>query len=184
MTATQAAHLIEQFAAQCPLAIWILDSRGVAVFANKKLHELFGVAESPSGAVGMNVLKLPGIEKLGLGKYRDKLLEGESVATTTEIEDPSAIGGEEFRIGRKEPLVLRSIAYALKSSTQTIEHFVVFLEDATQTRSHHAALKEQTHDIQTFLRSKEARGEKLEKLKMEADDIRRQIKELGYEPEF
>ena len=43
MTEGQAVHLIEQFAAQAPFAIWITDARGVAIFANRRLHDLFQI---------------------------------------------------------------------------------------------------------------------------------------------
>ncbi len=66
MTETLALHLIEQFAAQSPFAIWITDSRGISIFANKKLNDLLGAARHPSGVLGINLFEEPGIASLGL----------------------------------------------------------------------------------------------------------------------
>lgn len=181
MTASQASHLIEQFASQCPLAIWILDSRGIAIFANEKLYEILEIKDSPSGAVGMNILQLPSIEKMNLTENRDKLLKGEAVTTTIHLENPNELE-ENLKIGRKKPLSLRLVSYVLKSSNQSIEHFVIFLEDITETRANHETLQEQAHDIQTFLHSKESRKERLENLKLETKNLKKKIKALGAEP--
>lgn len=181
MTASQATHLIEQFAAQCPLAIWILDSRGVSIFANAKLHEVLEIESSPSEAVGIRVLDLECIKKLNLEKYKKRLMNGESVSTTVRIENLSEMAGD-IQSTRTKPLVLRIIAYTLKSSTQAIEHFVIFLEDGTETHLHHENLREQTRDIKTFMRAKKTRKERLGSLKEQVKDIRKRIEKLGQEP--
>jgi len=183
MTSSQATRLIEQFSSQCPLAIWILDSRGVAVFANDKLHEIFKIPRSPSGAVGIHVLEMSSIRKLHLEKQIDRLMDGESISTTVHIEHPNE-SEDGIKIKRTEPLTLRIVAYVLKSSTQAIEHFVVFLEDVTSTRAQHESLREQTQDIKTFLLSKKARHERLEELKTRAEELRERIRKLGQEPQF
>lgn len=178
MTESQAIHLIEQFATQCPLAIWILDSRGVAVFANGKLHDMLGILESPSGAIGINLFEDPIIEELGLHEHVKKLLQGDAVNATVEIKNPSK-ANTEIESSKSESLNLRLIGYPLFSSTQKIEHFVIFLEDITQTHDQREELRDETEDIKLFLKSKESRLETLITLKEEAMALEKEIKDLG-----
>lgn len=178
MTESQAIHLIEQFATQCPFAIWILDSRGVAVFANGKLHDMLGILKSPSGALGINLFKDPIANELNLRKHISALQGGAMVNATVEVEHPGAIETE-LKTKIPDKLRIRVIAYPLFSSTQKIEHFVIFMEDTTRTHAQREELRDETEDIQIFLKSKESRQETLENLKKEAEELEAKILELG-----
>ena len=94
MTEHQTLHLIEQFAAQAPFAVWITDSRGVTIFANKKIHALFGIPEHPSGALGRNLFDDPSIAQLKLEgvayRQRHRLFE-QNVATREQGRAPSRV---------------------------------------------------------------------------------------------
>lgn len=182
MTASQIAHLIEQFAEQCPLAIWILDSRGIAIFANSRLHEMLDIKRRPSGALGMNILSLPMVERMGLTDERDRLMKGEHVSVVVRSDDPQE-DFEGVEVGRKKPVTLRAVAYALKSSSQSMENFVIFLEDITDTDSRNEEIEERTHDIRTFLRSQLSRKDRLDELSKEVETLRKRIEELGQTPE-
>jgi len=183
MTPEQTTHLIEQFASQCPLAVWILDSRGVAIFANAKLHELFQVKSVPSGAVGMNVMGLFDVQEDG-SHHEDRraaLKRGEVVSYSVLIPHPSELDlGVD--IAREEHLHLRIVAYALSSTPETPEYYVIFLEDTTSAHTHHQALQSLTDDMQNFLRSKESRKSRLDEIRAEADTLRERIKKAGQEP--
>jgi len=180
MTESQAVHLIEQFATQCPFAIWILDSRGVAVFANGKLHELLGTLKNPPTALGINLFTDPVIEELNLRKHFDRLRAGETVNATVDARNPNTESAGS-RSANPKNLDLRLIAYPLFSSAQKIEHFVVFIEDITQTYAQRDELRDETEDIKLFLKSKESRMETLETLKKEAEELEEEIRELGGE---
>jgi hypothetical protein len=88
MTFSKAVHLIEQFAAQAPFAVWITDSRGISIFANKKLHELFGIPEHPSGALGFDLFDDTGVKGLGLSDVAKRARAGEVIDMIVEIPRP------------------------------------------------------------------------------------------------
>ena len=183
MTESQAIHLIEQFASQSPFAIWILDSRGVAIFANSKLHQMLGIKEKPSGAIGMNLFQAEGIISIGLGEVREKLKKGESINTTVEIPNLKEIATT-FETTRTELLHLRIIGYALRSSAQKIEHYVIFLEDITETNLLKEELADGTKSVKSFLRSKKSRSEKLDELKKELSELESELKKRDEDPGF
>lgn len=182
MTASQAAHLIEQFAAQCPFAIWVLDSRGVAIFMNDKFRDMVDVRDRSTGTVGVNVLKSPAAERAGLLAERDGLMGGKSISLTHRIENPSEVDPS-FGWLRTDPLIVRVVAYALMSSRQTVEHYVIFAEDVTESREQHEHLESQSHEIMTFLRSHESRKARLDELKAEVASLRERIRSHGQDPE-
>ena len=118
MTTTQAVHLIEQFAAQAPFAVWITDSRGVSIFANRKLHD-----------------------------------------------------------------TIRVICYALRSSAQKIEHYVILITDVTELSRHRDELKAQLHDLAIYNKSREARLARLRELEEEVLRLEKEVRDRGSEPE-
>lgn len=181
MTETLAMHLIEQFAAQAPFAIWITDSRGIAIFANKKLHDLLKAPSHPSGALGVNVFEEPAVAALGLTDAAERLRRGEVIDLVVDIPEPqkfeTAITG-----GRKEPLTLRITAYTLRSSTQKIEHYVIILDDVTENHAVQRKLREQMRNIAIYTNSKTARIDKLRELEQEIADLEKRIRDLGAEP--
>jgi len=181
MTTTQAVHLIEQFAAQAPFAVWVTDSRGISIFANKRLHELFLIPEHPSGALGFNLFEDPGIKQLGLLELAEKARNGEVIDTIVEIPDPAII---ETRIvnERKDPLTIRTTCYALRSSAQKIEHYVIMITDVTETSRHREELKGQLHDLAIYNKSRETRLARLQELETEVARLEREIRERGSEP--
>jgi PAS domain-containing protein len=181
MTATQALHLIEQFASQAPFAIWITDARGVAIFANRKLHEMLGIAERPSGAVGMNLFNDPSIEALGIQSLRDRLMRGETVDEIIEIKDASAVPTEVVA-ARTGKLVFRAIAYPLLSPAQKAEHYVIILNDATNTYLQRDKLRQQIRDVEIYKNSKDARIRKHRELEERIRILENEIRAFGAEP--
>ena len=181
MTEYQALHLIEQFAAQSPFALWITDSRGVTIFANQKLHDLFEIPAHPSGAIGINLFDDPAVGHLGLESLAKKLMAGEPIDTTLDIEHPHEIGSS-VPIGRKLRLSIRVIAYALRSSTQKIEHYVIIFEDLTEARAQQKKLHEQMRSMGIYSSSKSARETKLKGLEEEVEELEKNIRELGATP--
>ena len=182
MTTTQAVHLIEQFAAQAPFAVWVTDSRGISIFANKKLHELFGIPEHPSGALGFNLFEDPSVKALDLSALAEKARQGEVVDTIVEIPDPSDV---ETRIeaARKEAVTIRTTCYPLKSSAQKIEHYVIMISDITETSRNRQELKTQLHDLAIYNKSRETRLARLHELEAEVTRLEQEIRDRGGEPE-
>jgi PAS domain-containing protein len=181
MTVTQAVHLIEQFAAQAPFAVWITDSRGVAIFANRKLHELLAIPEHPSGALGFNLFDDPSIKTLNLTEMSAKLRAGEVVDTVVDIPRPEDI---KTRVDarRKDPLTIRVTSYALRSSAQVIEHYVIMIEDVTETTRQRQELKRQLDDLAIYNKSREARLARLHELDDEVGRLEKEIRARGAEP--
>lgn len=181
MTLTQAVHLIEQFAAQAPFAVWITDSRGVSIFANRKLHELFAIPEHPSGALGFNLFEDPAIESLGLVDIAAKARKGEVVDVVIDIPQSKDLGTSV--LGRRGgPLTIRANCYALRSSAQKIEHYVILISDVTETSKHRAELKSQLRDLAIYNRSREARLTRMHELEAEIAALEKAIRERGAEP--
>jgi PAS domain-containing protein len=181
MTERQALHLIEQFAAQAPFAVWITDSRGVAIFANKRIHELFDIPLHPSGAVGMNLFEEPGIAQLGLQKTAERARSGEVVDVVIEIPDPKSVRTT-LPAERKAPLTIKVTCYALRSSTQKIEHYVIFIDDVTETYAQREKLRRQLQDIAVLVKSKAARLDKVRELETENARLEEEIRKLGASP--
>lgn len=181
MTTTQAVHLIEQFAAQAPFAVWITDSRGISIFANKKLHELFGIPEHPSGALGFNLFENPAIGALGLVGLMEKARAGEAVDAIVDVPHPAAIDSS-IKIAREEPLVLRVTIYPLRSSAQKIEHYVFLHTDITEMTRHRDELKVQLRDLAIYNTSRETRLARLHELEEEIEDLEKEIRARGAKP--
>lgn len=181
MTATQALHLIEQFAAQAPFAVWITDSRGISIFANRKLHELFRIPEHPSGALGFNLFEDPAIEALGLADLALKAKAGEVVDTVIAVPRPEALGTN-IQGGRTQALTLRATCYALRSSAQKIEHYVILMTDITEASRHREELKKQLGDLAIYNKSRETRLARLHELEAEVARLEKEIRDRGGEP--
>ena len=181
MTTTQAVHLIEQFAAQAPFAVWITDSRGITIFANRKLHELFAIPEHPSGALGFNLFEDPAIASLGIAGLSERARAGEVIDAVIEIPRPEALGTP-VSGGRKDALTLRSNCYPLRSSDQKIEHYVILLSDVTETTRHREDLKRQLRDLAIYNKSREARLARLHELEEEVATLEQAIRERGAQP--
>lgn len=181
MTAQQTLHLIEQFSAQAPFAIWVTDARGVAIFANKKLHDLLAVPTHPSGALGANLFNDPAVEQLGLGEASRRLQAGEPIDQVLEIERPGDIHSS-VGATRKDPLTVRVIAYALRSSAHVIEHYVIILEDLTENRKQQRKLRDQLRSIGVYASSRDGRLKRLQDLNEEVAKLEKEIRELGGQP--
>ena len=181
MTVTQAVHLIEQFASQAPFAVWVTDSRGISIFANRKLHEVFDVPEHPSGALGFSLFDDPSIAALGIADLARKARNGDVVDAVIDIPSPGSV---ETRVEarRKDPLTIRINCYALRSSAQTIEHYVILISDVTETNKHREELKTQLHDLAIYNTSRGSRLARVDELHAEIDRLERAIRGLGAEP--
>jgi PAS domain-containing protein len=179
MTITQAVHLIEQFAAQAPFAVCITDSRGVTIFANQKLHDLFAIHEHPSGALGFNLFEDPMVAKLGLEAFAAKARSGEVVDSILDVPRPA---------GKPAPedggltLTIRVTCYALRSSSQAIEHYVILVSDITETSRHREELKSHLHDLAIYNKSRETRLARLHELDAEVARLEKEIRDRGAEP--
>jgi len=180
MTAAQTSHLIEQFSAQAPFAIWITDSRGVAIFANHKLHELFGIAEKPSGAIGMNLFEEPGIEKLGLKNLGERLRKGETIDQTIEL--PGGMKSDKIVSQHEGALTVRIVGYPLMSSSQTIEHYVIIITDLTDGIVRHKARRTQLKDIEVYNVTKKTRLAKEQQLRAEVAKLEDDLRAIGGTP--
>ena len=181
MTASQALHLIEQFSAQAPFAIWITDSRGVAIFANRKLHDILGLQQKPSGAVGMNLFNDPSIEALGLGPIRDRLRQGDVIDETIDIPEFGKTPTH-MATTREGRAMLRVIAYPLFSSSNKIEHYVMILTDITAAAIRADKLRSEIRDIEVFNASRKTRQAKEAQLETEAARLEAELKALGGKP--
>lgn len=181
MTATQAVHLIEQFAAQAPFAVFITDSRGVSIFANRKLHELFSIQEHPSSALGFNLFEDPAVEALGLTGLMAKARGGEVVDTIIAIPHPDALGTN-VAVKRREALVIRANIYPLRSSAQKIEHYVLLLSDVTEATRHREELKTRLHDLAVYNRSRGSRVARVDELHQEIERLEKEIRARGAIP--
>jgi len=181
MTTTQAVHLIEQFAAQAPFAVWITDSRGVSIFANKKLHELFMIPQHPSGALGFNLFEDPSNDSLGLKDLSRRAQSGEVIDTIIDIPRPVDV---ETRVEAKrtEPLTIRVTCYALRSSAQKIEHYVILITDVTELSRHREELKAQLRDLAIYNKSRETRLARLHELEADVEKLEKEVRDRGAEP--
>lgn len=182
MTTTQAVHLIEQFAAQAPFAVWITDSRGVSIFANRKIHELFKIPEHPSGALGFNLFEDPSNGSLGLQDISRRARSGEVIDTVIDIPRPEDVETHVLA-ERKDPLSIRVICYALRSSAQKIEHYVILITDVTEISRHREELKAQLRDLAIYNKSREARLARLRELEEEVLRLEKEVRDRGAEPE-
>jgi PAS domain-containing protein len=178
MTQSRALHLIEQFAAQAPFAVWITDSRGVAIFANRKLHQIFGFKDKPSAALGVNLFDEPGSMKLGLAKVCERAKNGEMVDTIIDVPDPKDMVGAGGAT-RTSALRLRTTCYPLLSATQKIEHYVFILNDVTETYERRETLRRKLKDMEIFRKSRESRLAKMKELEEEIVRVEAEIKKLG-----
>ncbi|HJV33124.1 MAG TPA: PAS domain-containing protein [Patescibacteria group bacterium] len=181
MTATQAVHLIEQFAAQAPFAVWITDSRGITIFANRKLHELFGIPEHPSGALGFNLFEDPAVGALGLGGLMEKARAGEVVDAIVDIPRPATLDTR-VKLTRDEPLVVRVNIYPLRSSAQKIEHYVFLHTDITEMTRQREELKGRLRDLSIYNASREARLSRVHELEAEIEALEKEILARGAKP--
>lgn len=181
MTATQAVHLIEQFAAQAPFAVWVTDSRGVSIFANRKLHEVFHIPEHPSGALGFNLFEDPGIARLGLQDLSARARNGEVVDAVVEIPVPEEVDTR-VQAQRTEPLIVRCTCYPLRNSAQKIEHYVIMITDVTETSKHRQELKTQLHDLAIYNKSRDARLSRLHELEEDVARLEQAIRDRGAQP--
>lgn len=181
MTATQAVHLIEQFAAQAPFAVWITDSRGISIFANRKLHEIFAIPEHPSGALGFNLFEDPAIASLGISELARKARSGEVVEAVIDIPRPENVGTP-VDGDRKDPLTIRSICYPLRSSAQAVEHYVILITDVTEAVRNREELKSRMRDLAIYDKSRDARLARLEALEADVARLEKDIRARGAEP--
>ncbi|MEK7546496.1 MAG: hypothetical protein AAB554_05540 [Patescibacteria group bacterium] len=181
MTAAQAVNLIEQFAAQAPFGVFITDSRGISIFANKKLHEMFQIHEHPSGALGYDVFGDSSFEALGLVSLAEKARNGEQIDVVVDIPRPDSLGAGQ-KIGRKEAITVRITCYALRSSAQKIEHYVLVISDVTETARHREELRIQMHGLAIYDKSKEARLVRLRELEDGVVRLEKEIRSRGAEP--
>jgi len=181
MTTTQAIHLIEQFAAQAPFAVWITDSRGITIFANKRLHEMLEIPDHPSGALGIDLFDDPGFASLGIGDLGAKARAGESIEAVLDIPEPDAIKTD-VPVGRKDPITLRLVGYALRSSTQQVEHYVIMLTDVTESTRNRQQLKLRLHDLSIYNKSRITRLERLKELEEDVERLEKEVIALGGKP--
>jgi hypothetical protein len=181
MTFSKAVHLIEQFAAQAPFAVWITDSRGISIFANKKLHELFGIPEHPSGAHGFDLFDDTGVKGLGLSDVAKRARAGEVIDMIVEIPRPGELQTH-IESARTAPLIIRAVCYPLRSSSQKIEHYVILITDVTETSRHRQELKTQLHDLSIYNKSREARLERLNELEGDVARLEKEIRDRGAAP--
>jgi PAS domain-containing protein len=181
MTGAQTVHLIEQFAAQAPFAVWVTDSRGISIFANRKLHEIFAIPEHPSGALGFNLFEDPAVAALGIAALARKARSGEVVEAVIDIPRPDGVGTP-VRGARKDPLTIRTICYALRSSTQAIEHYVILITDVTETVRNREELKARLRDLAIYDKSREARLARQEELEAEVARLEKDLRARGVEP--
>jgi hypothetical protein len=181
MTQSQTLHLIEQFAAQAPFALWITDARGVAIFANKKLHEMLEIKNRPSGAIGMNLFDGAASDFLGLSSHQMAARQGDVLDTVVDVPNlKTAVGPIESELER--PISLRVVVYPLFSTSQKIEHFVILLDDVTKTYRQRAKLEKRIHDIDVFKKSKSGRLDKQEELEKKISLLESEIRGLGAAP--
>lgn len=181
MTTNLALHLIEQFAAQAPFAIWITDSRGVAIFANKRLHELLQIPDEQAGALGFNLFDDPGVEQLGIQKAAERMRAGEIVDMVVEVPEPMNVRTN-ISVHRKEPLVLRITAYALRNSAQKIEHHVIILDDATASHAQREQLRRHMRDLSIYSKSKDSRQARYDEILKRNVELEEEIRKLGGTP--
>lgn len=181
MTSNLAIHLIEQFAAQAPFGLWITDSRGVVIFANKKVHEMLAIPDHPSRALGINLFEEPSLEHLHLGEAARRAKNGETVDVVVTLEAPDRLESR-IPMGRKEPLTLKVNCYSLVSSAQKIEHYVIAMSDVSETYRQREKLRQHLRDLTIFNKSREARLARLSELKEEAESLEAEIRGRGAKP--
>ena len=181
MTSNLAIHLIEQFAAQAPFGLWVTDSRGVVIFANKKLHEMLEIPDHPSKALGVSLFDDHALEELRLSDAARRAKSGEVVDVVTAIEAPDRLGSQ-IPIGRKEPLTVKINCYPLRSSTQRIEHYVIVMSDVSETYSQREKLRQHLRDLTIFNKSRDARLSRLSELQEEARALEAEIRSRGATP--
>lgn len=181
MTSNLAVRLIEQFAAQAPFAILIADARGVVIFANKKLHETLGIPDHPSKALGINLFTDPAIEALHLAEAARHAKEGELIDLVVDIPAPDRLESD-IEMLRKEPITLKVSCYSLRSSAQTIEHYVMAMTDVSETYGQRAALRAHLRDLKIFNTSREGRLSRLAALKAQVEALEAEIVRAGATP--
>lgn len=181
MTSSLAIRLIEQFAAQAPFGLWITDSRGVVIFANKKLHEMLEIPDHPSKALGVNLFEEPSLEQLHLGEAGRRAKNGEMIDVLVELKALDKLPSQ-IPMGRTEPLTVKINCYSLRSSAQKIEHYVIAMSDVSETYHQREKLRQHLRDLTIFNKSREARLARLSELQAEVTGLEAEIRGRGAEP--
>lgn len=181
MTSNLAIRLIEQFAAQAPFGLWITDSRGVVIFANKKIHEMLEIPDHPSKALGVNLFEEPSLEQLHLSEAGRRAKNGEMVDVLVELEAPFKLPSR-IPMSRVEPLTVKVNCYSLRSSAQKIEHYVIAMSDVSERYRQREKLRQHLHDLTIFNKSREARLARLAELQAEAEALEAELRGRGAEP--
>lgn len=180
MTSAFAIHLIEQFAEQAPFAVWITDSRGIGIFANKRLHAMFDIPDHPSRALGVNLFEDRAVACLRLGEAVRRAKKGEVVDLLLDIKAPDEPASALIR--RREPLTLKLNCYSLLSGAGKVEHYVVVMSDVTEKTAQREKLRRHLQDLTIFNASRDSRLARRSGLQAEADALEEEIVALGGTP--
>ncbi len=181
MSADLSLGLIEQFAAQAPFGIWVLDGRGVSIFANRRLYRMFEMPERTAGALGINLFEESLLEAPGLQDAARRIKAGEIVDVVLRIQEPRLLKSR-LPIRRVAPLALKINAYALRSEAGAIEHYVMVMEDITEAYEQREQVRRHIHDLTIFNGSRKTRVSRLTELQAEETRLVREIRARGDEP--
>ncbi len=181
MTIDIAIRLIEQFAAQAPFGIWITDSRGISIFANKKVYEMLKIPDHPSKALGLNLFEGGIVEELHLKEVAERAKNGEAVDVTLKIPPTNGVQSL-ISAGREEPLTTKISCYPLRSSAQKIEHYVIVMRDISEAHDHREQLRQHLRDLEIYNSSRDARLMRMSELRQEAARLEAGIRSLGGVP--
>ena len=174
----QTFHLIEQFSAQAPFAIWVLDAHGRAVFANPKLQEVLHSIHFMPEPLELNLFHGPACGELGLGDVCQRLLEGETIDETVE-----SGGSQAAKVDQVGFFSLHVVAYPLfADGGREVENYVIVINDVTPSRIAQEKLRKKLKDVKTLQDAKAARESKAAELLAEIHQLEKEIRACGGKP--
>lgn len=169
-SAKQAFHLIEQFSAQAPFAIWVTDAHGLTVFANHKLREILHSMHFMPEPLDLHLFHGPEAKELGLDDVCQKLIKGEVVDETIETAercpDPEDAGCFSLHV----------VGYPLLSIDNRPENYVLILTDVTPSRIAQEKLRKKLHDVNILQTARLEREGRAAELLAEINRLEKEIK--------
>jgi hypothetical protein len=177
VNSNQAFHLIEQFSAQAPFALWVLDPYGRSVFANVKLQETLHSMHFMPEPLGINLFHGPVAEELGLTDVCQRLLKGETIDEMVESGGDQAanIDGVGF-------FSLHVVAYPLLAADGRVDNYVLVINDVTPSRIAQEKLRKKINDVKTLQTAKTSRETRASELLGEITQLEKEIRTYEKKP--
>lgn len=160
-------ELFERFLAQAPFGVLIVEARGVTVFANRALHELFGIAGRADRLLDIDLASSEGFA----GHDFRGVLERARAGDVSENLLPRA-DGRTFKV----------LSYPLRDATGATEHVVLRFDDATEALEQHQRLLDRIGAVSPRQDARERRA-RITSLAREELKLVNRLRMLGVDPE-